>query len=141
MAYEMDRDLGAELFAEAWKNLKLDEEKRQGSIAGFAFYYSRIDPAESRLTLETEFASGLQKGDDGGRYFWLVPPVLAMAAVDVDRALEMARSIPERDPNARFDAMRKIAQYVLATESVRRTMPFDRWNASDTWMPGTPTGW
>ena len=141
MAYEMDRDLGAELFAEAWKNLKLDEEKRQGSIAGFAFYYSRIDPAESRLMLETEFASGLQKGDDGGRYSWLVPPVLAMAAVDIDRALEMARSIPERDPNARFDAMRKIAQYVLATESVRRTMPFDRWNASDTWMPGTPTGW
>jgi hypothetical protein len=40
-----------------------------------------------------------------------------------------------------FDAQRKIAQYVLATDAVRRTMPFDRWTASDTWRPGTPSGW
>ena len=47
--------------------------------------------------------------------------------------LELNNVLPE--------AMRKIAQYVLAPVAVRLGIPFDRWHASDTWIPGTPTGW
>ncbi len=136
MAREKDSALGAELFAAAQEI----EERAGGSVPEFAFYYSPVSPAESRLLVETDFARS-QRPQPSGHYWHLVPPVLAMAAVDIDRALEMARSIPGDDPNARFDAQRKIAQYVLAPESVRRTLAFDRWGASDTWIPGTPTGW
>ena len=51
----------------------------------------------------------------------------------------MASALPEVD--FRFDARRKIAQYLLATDAVRATLRFDRWMATDTWKPGTPTGW
>ncbi|MDQ2686344.1 MAG: hypothetical protein M3Y28_00590 [Armatimonadota bacterium] len=59
--------------------------------------------------------------------------------MDTNRALKLADGIS--DVNFRFDAQRKVAQYVLAPTSVRRTLRFDRWSATDTWRPGTPTGW
>jgi hypothetical protein len=127
--------LGTELFAVA--------RKAAGDSFGpeFAFYWAQVNPAEARLRMEVEFAQRLHGDNPQGRFFSLVPPMLAMSAVDVDRALELARSIPETDPNTRFDAQRKIAQYVLASQEVRRTMPFDRWCASDTWIPGTSRQW
>jgi hypothetical protein len=136
MAYGNDRELGGELFAGARKAVATDSD-----VAQFAFYYSQVDPAESRLMMERQFARRKKQGPEHGSFRPLVAPVLAMAACDFDRALELAQSIPASDPNAHFDALRKLAQYALAPEPVRRIMPFDRWSASDTWRPGTPTGW
>jgi len=142
MAYQKDTALGKELFAQAHAALgKSEEGRRRDSTSEFAFYYARVEPGESRLLLESSFAAALQKEGGESGYFSLTPPLLAMAAVDMDRALEMARAIPDSESGARFDSQRKLAQYILAPESVRRTMPFDRWTASDTWMPGTPSGW
>jgi hypothetical protein len=109
------------------------------SPSAFAFYYAAVDPAESRLMLEREWARQLEAHGGGGSDWGPRELPLAMAAIDVERALEMAQALP--GDNARFDIQRKIAQYVLASPQVRRTMPFDRWNASDTWMPGTPIQW
>jgi len=136
LASESDPDLSAELFAAARKALPAG-----GGNPQFAFYYARVDPAESRLMMEAELSRRRQQGGEHGHFFSLVSPTLAMAAVDVDRALVLARSIPAGGSDGHFDAQRKIAQYVLATDAVRRTMLFDRWAASDTWRPGTPTGW
>jgi hypothetical protein len=134
LGMEVDPALGAELFATA-HDAQAAATKQTGSFdPQFAFYYSRVDPAEARAMMEAEF-SRRRNSASADRPFRLVPPVLAMAAVDVDRALEMARAIPS------LDAQRKIAQYVLAPDSVRRTLAFNRWCASDTWIPGTPTGW
>lgn len=136
MAYGKDHELGGELFAAARKAVATDSD-----VAQFAFYYSQIDPAESRLMMERQFARRKKQGPELGSFRPLVWPVLAMAASDFDRALELAQSIPASEPNAHFDAQRKLAQYALASEPVRRIMPFDRWRASDSWRPGTPTGW
>jgi protocatechuate 3,4-dioxygenase beta subunit len=134
LAMEVDPALGAELFATA-HDAQVAATRQTGSFdPRFAFYYGRVDPAEARVIMESEFARRRSATAEEGP-FVLTPPILAMAAVDVDRALEMARAIPS------LDAQRKIAQYVLAPDSVRRTLAFDRWNASDTWIPGTPTGW
>jgi len=141
MAYETNPTLGRELFAEVRKSVKPAREEFEEGVAEFAFYYARVDPPESRLLIEREYVAKRGQGQKMGRYFDLVPPILAMASVDVERALEMARSLLADDPIIGFDAQRKIAQYVLAPDSVRRTMPFDRWGASDTWTPGTPGGW
>jgi protocatechuate 3,4-dioxygenase beta subunit len=141
MAYDVNPRLGEELFTAARIAAKPGVGEMDESVAEFAFQYARIDPAESRLLIEREYASKLAQGQKIGGYFELVPLVLAMTAVDVERALEMARALPVSDSGIRFDAQRKIAQYVLAPESVRRTLAFDRWRASDTWIPGTPTGW
>lgn len=69
----------------------------------------------------------------------MVSLTLAMAPIDINRALEMAQGLP--DGNSRYDAQRKITQYLLATDDTRRTLAFDRWCASDTWTPGEETGW
>jgi hypothetical protein len=137
MAYEIDPKLGEQLFAEAREKLKTEK----GSNTDFAFYYRLIDPAESRLMLEIEYANLKRTVGLVNPGWSFVSPALAMAAIDVDRALEMTQTIPETETNAGFDARRKIAQYVLAPDAVRRTLPFERWNASDTWIPGQPTGW
>lgn len=141
MAYDVDPRLGEELFTKARVAAKPAVDEMDESVAEFAFWYARIDAAESRLLIEREYAGKLAQGQKIGGYFDLVPLILAMTAVDVERALEMARALPVRDSSVRFDAQRKIAQYVLAPDSIRRTLAFDRWRASDTWIPGTPTGW
>ncbi len=137
IAFDKDQDLGKELFAEARK--QLDPAGSGGrSRCEFAFFYARVDPMEAGRLAEEELlarqkdVAGLNKG-------WnLLVPCLALAAVNIDRALEVARTIPG---DAGFDGQRKIAQYILAQVSVRKSMPFDRWCASDSWIPGTPSGW
>lgn len=140
LAYDSDRDLGIGLFTQAYEAMEGSESGRAG-LTQLAFYYARVDPAESRLLLELEFADRLEHPDPRNPGWSLMPVCLATAAVDVDRALEMTGSIPEDEAGARFDARRKIAQYILAPEDVRRSLHFDRWTASDTWIPGTRTGW
>jgi hypothetical protein len=61
---------------------------------------------------------------------------MAMTAIAGKRADEMARQIPEGDPDMFQDTRRKIGVYLIANEEARRDFPFDRWGASDTWEPG-----
>ncbi|HEX2951757.1 MAG TPA: carboxypeptidase-like regulatory domain-containing protein [Armatimonadota bacterium] len=135
-AYVLDQAVGREFFANAQKMLAQPDTDGNREVAEFAFLSSSFDPAKSRVLLEQEFARRKQKQNDG----WSsVSLVLAMTSIDVERALEMAQQLPEG--NARFDAQRKIAQYLLATDDVRHTLAFDRWCGSDTWTPGEETGW
>jgi protocatechuate 3,4-dioxygenase beta subunit len=141
MAFQKNPTLGRELFEEFKPRYTTPSTSPmdETSPSAFAFYYAPIDPAESRLMLEREWARQLENRGGGGNNWNGSDLVLAMAAIDIDRALEMAQALPS--DNARFDTQRKIAQYVLASSEVRRTMPFNRWNASDTWTPGTPSQW
>jgi protocatechuate 3,4-dioxygenase beta subunit len=113
------------------------------SLPDFAYAYAPYDPATSRRLLEWEWAKRIREAqsspDENG---WLLVRVAtAMAAVDFDRALEMAHAIPIKtirgkvETNERFDAERKLAQYLTLFPVQRRAMNFGRWNASDTWDP------
>jgi hypothetical protein len=141
LAYEKDPALGRRFFADLKSRLarlRPDEVIDAAPVPDFAFYYARVDPLESRLLLERAWRRQVERHAkldvvihwDGGQY------ALAMAAMDVERALEMARQL--RDERERFETQRKIAQYVLSSDEVRRTMPFYRWATSrDNWTPGT----
>jgi hypothetical protein len=133
MAYQTDKALGKELFSETRKR-----SLAEGGESAFAYYYAQVDAQESRRMIEAAVSALKAQALEPAMAWRFVPWALAAAAVDVDRALEIAKAIPG---DAKYDAMRKIAQYVLASDAVRRVMPFDRWCASDTWRPGTPSGW
>src|SRR5690606_8057654 len=140
LAYNADPALGHELFQQIQERASNRREYlpdvETGARAAAAFYLAREDAAAARLLLATESCRLRALGANGA---WdLTKIAQAMAAVDAGRALEIARSIPATGEtvNARFDALRKIAQYLLAAQDVRATMPFDRWGASDTWTPG-----
>lgn len=140
MAFAVDPDLGRTLFADLKGQLvNRPNLANDGALPAFAFYYARVEPAASRLMLEAEHTRLWQTGKAAG--WGLEGVALAMAAINVDRALEIARSMPGPDTNGRYDTQRKIAQYVVAPAAIRATMPYDRWHASDTWTPGTETGW
>lgn len=147
-AYDLDTPFGLDLFAtareraesEQARNNSLDRYGYDESSAAFAFYYSRVDPAASRLMLEAEFARRLQqpKGDAGSIWqanWQLRSAAAAMAAIDVERALELSLMIPVDDLNqgdsAQAEAQRSIAQYLLLSDSQRRTKPFQEWNVVD----------
>lgn len=143
LAYSKNPALGQQLFEEVEGRLQNRDDRgseySQGDdVAAFAFYFARVDAAQSRALIESAWA-GSKQNRGGERNWGSSNLVTAMAAVDVERALQMASEL--NNLNARFDVQRKIAQYVLASDEVRRMLPFDRWNASDTWSPGTPTGW
>jgi hypothetical protein len=142
MTHHKNAALGVQMLNELKARLSGDRNNPEPgavSLADFAFHYARVDPAESRLLLEQEWVRQMQSRGAGGGDWGPADLPLAMTAVDLERALEMARALP--NDNARFDVQRKIAQYVVASDEVRRTMPFNRWSASDTWAPGTPTQW
>lgn len=147
LAFDADPQLGSALFAEVKARILTPPQNSDSStsdgrdVATFSFYYARACPGESRALLEDAWErQKAQTGENSGQGFDLV---LAMCAVDTNRAIEMAETfsaLGTRDSKG-FDARRKIAQYLLAPPMVKRTMPFDRWAAGDTWTPGTPTGW
>jgi protocatechuate 3,4-dioxygenase beta subunit len=113
-----------------------------------AFYMAKTQPGRARAWLEWKWARAQNtvRGINGP--IELKSIAMAMSAVSTSRALEMANAIPPQlkadgseDLTWRWEAKRKIAQYLMAPESARRTLNFARWNASDTWTPGTETGW
>jgi hypothetical protein len=136
LAYRIDPATGAALFAQARNRVATEGE----NSVTFAYYYRVIDPAESRLWLEAAYRELQQQPDANNPSWSLMPVALAMAPLDFDRAEEIARSIPVGD-GARFDTQRKLAQFLLAPDDVRESIPLDRWTCSDTWRPGTPTNW
>lgn len=145
LAYNLDPKLGKELFALAKDHLETSKAQSvnqtwyggDDGTAAFAFYYSRIDPAASRLLLEAEFARDMQNltgsGDDYQRSYQLRAVVVAMAAIDVDRALELSFMMPppakgQEWSNPQVEAQRAIAQYILLPEAARRAKPFQQWD-------------
>jgi hypothetical protein len=113
-----------------------------------AFYYARTQPGRGRVWLEFQWASDPDSDSGYNRPYGLQAVAVAMSAIDIDRALEMAVAIPSRlapdgakDFSARWEAQRKIAQFAAAPEEVRRTLHFNRLLAGDTWTPGEDPGW
>lgn len=137
-ASSIDNALGDELFTEAMKRV----EEQQADRTTLAYALRNTNPAASRLLLESAFRQLTAKPDEMNPERSLLRVALAMAPLDFDRAWEIARAIPEdKSVHARYDARRKLIQYLLVPEAVRATIPLDRWSASDTWRPGKPTNW
>lgn len=139
-AWLRDKSLGIKLYKKA--SDKFNDLVSAGysavngpSSADFGFYYSPIDPAYSRMIIERRFA---YDNSQNGQYFGkdgTIADCCAMAAIDINRASEMARSIT--DGNTRYSAGVKIAQYVLFTPEQRQTLPFASWGQPMDWTPGT----
>jgi hypothetical protein len=140
LAWLKDPAVGEELLSKLASTLasqSSDSNPTPWGSCDLAFYEAPIDPAASRLLLERVCAAASRPTNHDKKS--LLYPCVAMAAVDVSRALDLAKAIP--DANTRFEAERKIAQWVMAPQAVRRTIRFDRWTASDSWVPGAPTEW
>ncbi|HEX8552963.1 MAG TPA: carboxypeptidase-like regulatory domain-containing protein [Abditibacteriaceae bacterium] len=149
IALNTNRAVGEELLLKIEDSFFAPRDFRHGETPSApAFYLSRVQPGRAKAWLEWKWAEA-QNGINGiNGPIDLRGIAMAMAAVDIKRALEMATSIPpkrsvngEEDFNWRWEAQRKIAQFLVAPEAVRQTMPFDRWEAGDTWTPGEETGW
>jgi len=134
LAYRHDPKLGAMLFASAYQALS-SQVSLLGGMSAFMFYYGHVDPARARVAIERDYAADQldlrASGDDRS----LLLPVLAMSALDIDRALEMAADI--HGPTSPI-ATRKVAQYAMLSPDQKRTLRFDRWMEPDAWFPGTP---
>jgi hypothetical protein len=144
-ALAIDSALGRELLAKAresaeeHKRVSPEHSENYEGVVSWAFYAAQAAPVASRMALEGEWATAQGDPDASRNPRRLSRIALAMAPVDSERAIELARQIPAG--GARLDALRKLAQYLAVPPSVRRTIPLDRWAASDTWTPGTPSGW
>ena len=144
MVSELDTKTGLDLFASARQQLEADnkqqERNRSSHIADFAAYYSHVDPAQSWLMLETELARCSRGPTSSGSR---APENIAaaMATMDVERALEIAREIPESDVRAKSWAMVKIARYALAPDDLKRRMRELHWTRSSAWIYGGPRPW
>ena len=138
-AWVRDSSLGRKLFKEAFDKTTTappvnQSFGQQSQYADFAFYYSHVDPAYSRLLIEKQFAADQRNATQN--YGQGAPvDVAAMAAIDIDRANEMVTQV--KDANTRFNAGIKLAQYLIFTQQVRDTLPFDKWSNGSVWIPGS----
>jgi hypothetical protein len=145
MAALKDIGLGEELFKQAREQVSKpspysDDDSRE-SYAAYAFYHAPLDPAESRLLIETEWARRSApvvgvKPNDGSDYMRtqrLMQLATAMVAVDPDRALEMLKSpLGSTDSDwQRQSALRRIVKYVMSPETTQRTMAIDGYGDED----------
>jgi hypothetical protein len=94
------------------------------------------DPAGARLMLETELdrASRLPKANNWDK----ARVAMSMAAFDVDRALEIARSIPEKEGTTKAGALRKIGQMVMETPEQRDHADYLHRFRNEMWSYGGP---
>jgi hypothetical protein len=137
LAYRTDVALGRRLLASVRATIKnnvssLDSWASSSGVAELAYYLSRDDPAAARLLLEEEY-SRRRESPGENQSSVLNSIALAMAAVNVDRALEIARAIPlrkSRISEPRFETFRKIAQYVLLSKDERLDRSFGDWDAT-----------
>lgn len=83
-----------------------------------AYAYRRVDPRESRIMLEQNYAE-LKNTTDSDNNYLFAQSAAAMAALDFDRALVMIQEIAQRDPNAAAIARGEIACYALMNEQQR----------------------
>lgn len=125
--FEADEALAREMFEARRPRFDraggyIDSDK----VARWAFYFARVDRAGSRLVLERAWARRSEPGGGEAK-----PLAMAMAACDVDRALEMAREMKGYG----FDARRKLARYILGDEESRAALDFERWEGSGNGRP------
>jgi len=161
IAYNIDPALGEKLFAQTrdrWLEMKAQPQNQTWVVQAvddgtpaFAFYYSRVAPAESRLILETEFAlqrrearhyakdlpvqdQPLEKLKFNASRRWLMHSLaLAMVAIDVERAEEMASLLPPPETptpgmDLRIDTYCSLTRYILLSDRDRKTKQFDMWD-------------
>ncbi len=146
IAGRRDKALGAELIARAIKAVgpyaerNKQQQMQYSNIPEFAFWCAQIDPGYSRVLLETHWADGsalaqsTSRNDEWSTTRWVSAVVGAMAALDVDRACEMAASV--KSDRARFAASLKTGQYVLASQAARDHIKFGEWVSNGSSLPG-----
>lgn len=121
--------------------LHLDQQ-----IVDIAFYMAEIYPDKARNLIEDVIAkanraSNSKKHPSASQ---LREAAQAATRIDVNWAIEIAKSIEpigNGSLHEKAEALRKLAQYLLATPVERRTIHFSRWTASDAWSPGEETNW
>jgi hypothetical protein len=139
-AWQRDKVLGAALFKTALAKFTADAAHNQPhtgrglSYSGFAFYYSNIDPAFSRLLLESQFIKNNETAEQFSDADNTDADVAAMCAIDINRAAELAGEI--KDANTSYHARLRPAQYLLLTPQQRSTIPFEDWIRRFDWVPG-----
>ena len=114
--------------------LHLDQ---QFEFVDIAFYMAEIYPDKARNLIEEVIAKA-------NRAYPLREAAQAAIRIDVNWAIEIAKSIEpisENNLHAKAEALRKLAQYLLATPAERQTIHFGRWTATDAWSPGDETNW
>ena len=114
--------------------LHLDQ---QFEFVDIAFYMAEIYPDKARNLIEEVIAKA-------NRAYPLREAAQAAIRIDVNWAIEIAKSIEpisENNLHAKAEALRKLAQYLLATPAERQTIHFGRWTATDAWSPGEETNW
>ena len=133
LAFNADPALGRELFAEVIKRTVDGDFMHGDGRKELAFYLSRADPAAARLLLEREYCRVGNYNDPHSSQGALQAIAMAMAALDADRALEIALTIAPHEENnyQRFAALRSIAQYLLMNDEKRAVLRFEDWSSSD----------
>ena len=114
--------------------LHLDQ---QFEFVDIAFYMAEIYPDKARNLIEAVIAKA-NRADS------IREAAQAAIRIDVNWAIEIAKSIEpisENNLHAKAQALRKLAQFLLATPAERQTIHFGRWTATDTWSPGDETNW
>ncbi|MCA1596186.1 MAG: hypothetical protein LC772_07150, partial [Chloroflexi bacterium] len=115
--YRLDPPAGLALFKTIRGELFESSVGHAGAtIPGFVSRYRIVDPADCYLMLERDFAILLQQGEsDPARDGGLIEDCVVMAGLDLDRALQMARSLPETEQrHASSNAQLRIAQDLLS---------------------------
>lgn len=117
--YDIDPVAGKKLFATVREMMDNSEYEWRDGVAAYAYYYSRVDPIESRLLLEAEFAQAMQKVGSNAlpQAAHMIP--LAMTPLDIPRALEMAREYTVKTDSS-YNIFRDILAYLLATPEERK---------------------
>jgi hypothetical protein len=143
MIYDIDPAQGKVLFDQLLKQYQSqnqdDNPYSPNRISGvdLAYFLARYKPTVSWMILQNAYAKSQMRKDN---YSVDWGTALAMSALNFDHAMQWAQQVTTRD-GFNYDAQRKLLQLALATPQTRRTLRFDRLGASDTWMPGEPTGW
>ena len=138
LAHSVDPKASLDMFATAKNKLQTDPEQQSSDITAYAMYYSAVDPASSRLMLESDFVKFKQAGQSRGQ--WALEDVAdAMSVVDVGRAVELAKQI--RDLTTRGYALAKIARYALASDDGKQKLMRLLWTRSEAWYYGGPSPW
>ncbi|HEX2950471.1 MAG TPA: carboxypeptidase-like regulatory domain-containing protein, partial [Armatimonadota bacterium] len=92
----------------------------------FAYQYSRVDPLECRMMLESSLARLANRPHNEDNGVWQYRNIaLAMATIDPERALEITRMLGESDPEVQQSVARDIITYILASDNQR--IVTDKW--------------
>ncbi len=144
LAFASDAGQGRDFAAQTERRFEAMEKERDAAsewlVADFAFHTARLDPARSRTLIEAAFArqrarvEATSRNADWSRSqeaYPLLRLARAMAAVDIERALELSDLIAGkyRERGAR----RAIVLYALLPHDERATLALDEWFGRGDW--------